>query len=55
MKKQLNAKVIRYSPPPDKKIKKVAVLGGSGGFAIKDALSQGADAFITSDLKYHQF
>tara|TARA_A100001015_G_scaffold245885_1_gene282027 strand:+ start:999 stop:2093 length:1095 start_codon:yes stop_codon:yes gene_type:complete len=55
VKKQLNAKVIRYSPPPNKKIKKVAVLGGSGGFAIKDALNQGADAFITADLKYHQF
>ncbi len=55
VKKQLNSEVVRYSRPPDKKIKKVAVLGGSGSFAIKYAISQGADAFITADLKYHQF
>ena len=37
------------------KIKKVAVLGGSGSFAIDAAKSSGAQAFITSDLKYHDF
>ena len=39
----------------EKLIKKVAVLAGSGSFAIEDAIRQGADAFITADLKYHQF
>ena len=34
---------------------KVAVLGGSGSFAIKNAIDAGADAFLTADLKYHQF
>jgi putative NIF3 family GTP cyclohydrolase 1 type 2 len=33
----------------------VAVLGGSGSFAIKNALAAGADAFLTADLKYHNF
>jgi putative NIF3 family GTP cyclohydrolase 1 type 2 len=33
----------------------VAVLGGSGSFAIEAAKSFGAQAFITSDLKYHDF
>ena len=46
---------IRHSALLGKKIKRVAVLGGSGSFAIKAALGQGADAFITADLKYHQF
>lgn len=46
---------IRHSALLGKKIKRVAVLGGSGSFAIKAALSQKADAFITADLKYHQF
>ena len=55
VKKQLNSKVIRHSPPPKKLIKKVAVLAGSGSFGIGDAKRQGADAFITADLKYHQF
>jgi putative NIF3 family GTP cyclohydrolase 1 type 2 len=31
------------------------VLGGSGSFAIKNAIAAGADAFVTSDLKYHNF
>ncbi|TDW47233.1 dinuclear metal center YbgI/SA1388 family protein [Flavobacterium sp. 270] len=46
---------IRYSDFLGKKIKKVAVLGGSGSFAIKNAIMAGADAFLTADLKYHQF
>jgi dinuclear metal center YbgI/SA1388 family protein len=46
---------IRHSQILDKNIKKVAVLGGSGSFAIQNAINQGADAFLTADLKYHQF
>ncbi|WP_121966895.1 Nif3-like dinuclear metal center hexameric protein [Myroides sp. N17-2] len=46
---------IRHSALLGKKIKRVAVLGGSGSFAINNALSQKADAYITSDLKYHDF
>lgn len=46
---------IRHSAFTDKKIKKIAVLGGSGSFAIRNAISAQADAFVTSDLKYHQF
>ena len=34
---------------------KVAVLGGSGSFAIEAAKAAGADAFVTADLKYHDF
>jgi putative NIF3 family GTP cyclohydrolase 1 type 2 len=39
----------------NKSIKKVAVLGGAGSFAIKNAILAGADVFLTADLKYHQF
>ena len=39
----------------NKKYKKVAVLGGSGSFAIEKAISIGADAYLTSDLKYHEY
>lgn len=46
---------IRHSALLGKKVKRVAVLGGSGSFAINNALSQKADAYITSDLKYHDF
>jgi dinuclear metal center YbgI/SA1388 family protein len=46
---------VRHSALLNKPIKKVAVLGGSGSFAIPDAHRSDADIFITSDLKYHQF
>lgn len=46
---------IRHSTLLGKPIKKVAVLGGSGSYAIKNALQAGADAYLTADLKYHQF
>ena len=46
---------IRHSAFTNKKIKRVAVLGGSGSYAIKNAIMAGADAFLTADLKYHQF
>jgi dinuclear metal center YbgI/SA1388 family protein len=38
-----------------KKIKKVAVLGGSGSFAISNAKRCGADAYVSADFKYHEF
>lgn len=46
---------IRHSALLNKTIKKVAVLGGSGAFAINAAKAQGADALITADLKYHDY
>jgi dinuclear metal center YbgI/SA1388 family protein len=55
IKDKFNLKTIRYSDLTVKKIKKVAVLGGSGSFAIQKAIYSGADIYITSDLKYHDF
>ena len=55
VKEKMQCGGIRHSTFLNKEIKKVAVLGGSGSFAIKAALLAGADAFLTSDLKYHQF
>jgi dinuclear metal center YbgI/SA1388 family protein len=47
--------VIRHSKFLGKPIKKIAVLGGSGSFAISAAKIHKVDAFVTSDLKYHDF
>lgn len=55
IKKTMNSGVIRHSKLLNKSIKKVAVLGGSGSFAIENALQAGADIYITSDIKYHEF
>ena len=46
---------IRHSAFLGKPIHKVAVLGGSGSFAIKNAIQANADVYLTSDLKYHNF
>jgi dinuclear metal center YbgI/SA1388 family protein len=53
--KTMNSKGIRHSKFLGKPIKKVAVLGGSGSFAINNAIQSGADIYITSDIKYHEF
>lgn len=55
VKEQMQAKVIRHTALLPKKIRKVAVCGGSGSFLLKDAIAAGADAFITADFKYHEF
>mgnify|MGYP001158762695 FL=1 len=55
IKTQMKTSSIRHSRLLNKKIKKVSVLGGSGAFAIKDSIEQKADAYVTSDLKYHNF
>jgi len=55
VKNKMNASIIRHSKFLDKNVKKVAVLGGSGAFAIEAAKAAGADVFITADIKYHEF
>ena len=55
LKSTFKSEVVRYSSLVNKPIKKVAVLGGSGSFAINSAIASGADVLVTSDLKYHDF
>ncbi len=55
LKKILNCKVIRFNSLIDRKIKKVAICGGSGSFLIESAFRSGADIFVTGDVKYHDF
>ena len=55
LKKKMKTACIRHSNLINKKIKKVAVLGGSGSFAISDAIKAGADAYVSADFKYHEF
>jgi len=46
---------IRHTALLNKKVSKVAVCGGAGSFLLKQAISAGADFFVTGDFKYHQF
>ena len=55
VKEQFGTGCIRHSRFLGKPLKKVAVLGGSGSFAIDRALRASADIFLTADLKYHDF
>jgi len=55
VKEKMQCGGIRHSDLLGKSISKVAVVGGSGSFAIKNAIQAGADIFLTSDLKYHNF
>ena len=47
--------VIKHTALRSKPVKKVAVCGGAGSFLIKKAAQAGADFYITSDVKYHEF
>ena len=55
VKTKMGVSCIRHSRLLGNKIRNVAVLGGSGAFAIKAAKAAGVDVYITSDIKYHQF
>lgn len=55
LKEKIPTSVIRHSKNIDKEIQKVAVLGGSGAFAIEAAKRANADVLVTADLKYHDF
>jgi len=55
LKNKFVAKGIRTSTLINKSIHKVAVLGGSGSFAINNAKRTKADVYVTADLKYHDF
>lgn len=55
VKEKFNCGVIRHSAFSGRSIHKVAICGGSGSFLIEDALAANADAFLTADMKYHQF
>ncbi|QVY65838.1 Nif3-like dinuclear metal center hexameric protein [Polaribacter sp. Q13] len=55
LKATMKTDCVRHSNLINKKIKKIAVLGGSGSFAISNAKRAGADAYVSADFKYHEF
>lgn len=55
LKTVLGAGVVRHTRLVKDEVRKIAVCGGSGSFLLRQAISSGADVFVTSDFKYHQF
>ena len=51
----LGLPVVRHSGLTGKPVQRIAVCSGAGSFLIKEAMKNKADAFLTADLKYHEF
>lgn len=54
LKQVLGVPVVRHTAF-EKDIKKVALCGGAGSFLTGAAVAAGADAYVTGDVKYHEF
>jgi len=55
VKTEMKSGCVRYTSLCHSKIKRVAVCGGAGSFLVSTAKQAGAQAFISSDFKYHEF
>lgn len=55
VKKVMKTGAVRHTKLRNRRVRTVAVCGGSGGFLLKQAIRQKADVFITADYKYHEF
>lgn len=55
VKKHLGLPSLRVSHLPDMMVRKVALCAGSGVSFYRDAVREGADIFITGDVKHHDF
>ncbi len=49
------AEYIKHTAILENKIKTVALCGGSGRFLLESAIAAGAEIFISSDFKYHDY
>jgi dinuclear metal center YbgI/SA1388 family protein len=52
---RLDAGSLRYAGDDESPVERVAVCGGAGSDFIGTALGAGADAYVTADVKYHEF
>lgn len=55
LKDKFELSLIRHTKLLGKTIRRVAVCGGAGSFLTSAAKAAGADAYISSDIKYHEF
>lgn len=54
-KEVFSAPHLKYGGRGCEKVKRIAVIGGSGGKYIKEARAAGAEVLITADLGYHDY
>ncbi len=55
VKMSLGLPLLRVSDIARPVVSRVAFCGGSGSFLIEEAVAQGADVYLTGDMKYHDF
>jgi dinuclear metal center YbgI/SA1388 family protein len=55
IKTNMRAGAVRHTALLNKEVVKVAICGGSGSFLLEHAIQAGAQVFVTSDFKYHEF
>ncbi len=55
LKEAFGAPWLRYTKSPKDTIRRVAFCGGAGSEFASIAIRQEADAFVTADVKYHEF
>ena len=51
----LGLQMVKYSGDIHRPVKTVAVCGGAGSSLIRQAMRSGADAYVTGDVRYHDF
>jgi hypothetical protein len=55
LKSAFQLKLVRHTRLTGRKVQRVALCGGAGSFLIINALARGADFYLSSDIKYHEF
>ena len=55
VKKQFGVQCAQCNELLQRPISKVAICGGAGDFLLPEAVGEGADAFITGEMHYHQY
>jgi dinuclear metal center YbgI/SA1388 family protein len=55
LKEKFAIPAIKHTKIVKNEIKKVALCGGAGFFLLPEAIASGADVFVTSDIKYHEY
>jgi dinuclear metal center YbgI/SA1388 family protein len=55
VKELFGVQCLRHNALCGRTIRRVALCGGAGGFLLPNAIAQGADAFLTGEMRYHDY
>lgn len=55
VKQAFGVECAQCNAPLQRPIRRVALCGGAGSFLLGDAIAEGADAFVTGEMHYHEY